>query len=110
MLKLVDQGIVEIIGPIRQEVLSGIPHKSKFDAVRDKLRTFPDLEIATEDYEEAAAYCNRCRSAGIQGSFTDFVICAVAARHELAIFTDDKDFIGFKKVLPIQLYHFGKGT
>jgi predicted nucleic acid-binding protein len=108
MLKLVNQGIVEIIGPIRQEILSGIRDSEKFATVRDRLRTFPDLEIATNDYEEAAACYNRCRSTGIQGSFTDFVICAVAIRHELAIFTDDKDFLGYKKVLPIRLYHFGQ--
>jgi predicted nucleic acid-binding protein len=104
MLKLVNQGLVEIIGPIRQEILSGIRDRPKFEAVRDRLRSFPDLEIMTGDYEEAAAYYNRCRSKGIQGSFTDFVICAVAARHELEIFTDDKDFLSYKSVLPIRLY------
>jgi predicted nucleic acid-binding protein len=109
MLKLVNHGLVEIIGPIRQEILSGIRDRSKFHVVRDRLRTFPDFEIGTSDYEEAAAYYNRCRSKGIQGSFTDFVICAVAIRHELEIFTDDKDFLGYKTVLPIRLYHFEKG-
>jgi predicted nucleic acid-binding protein len=104
MLKLVNQGLVEIIGPIRQEILSGIRDRSKFEGVRDRLRAFPDLEIETGDHEEAAAYYNRCRSKGIQGSFTDFVICAVAARHELEIFTDDKDFLSYKSVLPIRLY------
>jgi predicted nucleic acid-binding protein len=108
MLKLVNQGLVEIIGPIRQEILSGIRDRSKFEIVRDRLRTFPDLEIGTADYEEAAAYYNRCRAKGIQGSFTDYVICAAAVRHELAIFTDDKDFLGYKTVLPIRLYHFEK--
>jgi predicted nucleic acid-binding protein len=106
MLRLPNQGTVEIIGPIRQEILSGIRDRLKFEAVRDQLRTFPDLEIGTGDYEEAASYYNRCRSTGIQGSFTDFVICAVAIRHELVIFTDDKDFVGYRKVLPIRLYHF----
>ena len=104
MVKLVNLGLVEIIGPIRQEILSGIRDRSKFEMVRDRLRAFPDLEIGTGDYEEAAAYYNRCRSKGIQGSFTDFVICAVAVRQELAIFTDDKDFVGYGKVLPIRLY------
>jgi predicted nucleic acid-binding protein len=109
MLKLVNQGTVEIIGPIRQEILSGIRDRPKFDSVRDRLRSFPDLEIATDDYEEAASFYNRCRSTGIQGSFTDFVICAVAVKHDLEIFTDDKDFLGFKKVLPIRLYHLERG-
>ena len=106
MLKLVNQGLVEIIGPIRQEILSGIRDRSKFDVVRNRLRAFPDLEIGTGDYEDAAAYYNRCRSKGIQGSFTDFVICAVAIRHDLEVFTDDKDFLGYKTVLPIRLYRF----
>jgi predicted nucleic acid-binding protein len=104
MLKLVNQGLVEIIGPIRQEILSGIRDRPKFEAVRDRLRAFPDLEIGTADYEEAAAHYNRCRAKGIQGSFTDYVICAVAIRHDLEIFTDDKDFLRYKSVLPIRLY------
>ena len=108
MLKLVNQGLVEIIGPIRQEILSGIRDRSKFDVLRDRLRAFPDLEIGTGDYEEAAGYYNRCRSKGIQGSFVDFVICAVSIRHDLEIFTDDKDFLGYKSVLPIRLYPFGR--
>jgi predicted nucleic acid-binding protein len=108
MLDLVNQGLVEIIGPIRQEILSGIRDRPKFDVVRNRLRTFPDLEIRTSDYEEAAMYYNRCRSKGIQGSFIDFVICAVAVRYELEIFTDDKDFLGYKAILPIRLYHLEK--
>src|ERR1039457_7421502 len=54
MLKWVNQGLVEIIGPIRQEILSGIRGPSKFDVVKDRLRAFPDLEIGTDDNEEAA--------------------------------------------------------
>jgi predicted nucleic acid-binding protein len=108
MVKLVNRGLVEIIGPIRQELLSGIRDRPKFEVVRDRLRAFPDLEIGTADYEEAADYFNRCRAKGIQGSFTDFVICAAAVRHELAIFTDDKDFLGYETVLPIRLYHFAR--
>ena len=106
--KLVVHGLVEIIGPIRQELLSGIKERSKFELVRDRLRLFPDLEIKTEDYEEAASYYNRCRAKGIQGSSTDYLICAVAVRHDLAIFTDDNDFPGYARVLPIKLYPLGK--
>jgi len=108
LLKLVNHGLVEIIGPIRQETLSGIRDRSKFEVVRDHLRTFPDLEIGTNEYEEAASFYHQCRTKGIQGSFTDFVICAVAVRYDLAIFTDDKDFLRYKTVLPIHLYRFQK--
>lgn len=101
---LIADGAVEIIGPIRQELLSGIRDKSKFDLLRRRLRVFPDLEITPADYESAAACCNQCRAEGIQGSSTDFLICAIAIEHGLSIFTDDRDFIGYQKVLPVRLH------
>lgn len=108
MVKLVNHGVVEIIGPIRQELLSGIREQSQFERVREHLRKFPDLQITTDDYEEAASFYNRCRSRGIQGSSTDFLICAVATRNDLVIFTDDRDFVNYSKVLPIRLYPLKK--
>ena len=108
MARLVRQGVIEIVGPIRQELLSGIREPIQFEIVRDHLQRFVDLSIATGDYEEAASYYNRCRAKGIQGSSTDYLICALAVRYDLAIFTDDKDFMNYQKVLPIQLYPFGK--
>ena len=104
MVRLVNHGVVEIIGPIRQELLSGIREQSQFEQVREHLRRFPDLQITTDDYEEAASFYNRCRSKGIQGSATDFLICAVATQKDLVIFTDDRDFVSYSKVLPIRLY------
>jgi len=110
LLALIDSGLVEIIGPIRQEILSGIKDASKVAEVRDQLRAFPDLDIESADYEDAAALYNRCRSAGIQGSFTDYLICAMAVRHQLAIFTDDRDFQAYRRVLPIRLYALERRT
>ncbi len=52
----------------------------------------------------AARFFNLCRQQGIQGSNTDFLICAVAVHNRLAIFTTDKDFISFADHLPIPLY------
>jgi len=102
--ELVDDGRVVMIGPIRQELLSGIADRAQFDELREHLEAFPDLEITSDDYEEAARCFNRCREKGIQGSHTDFLICAVALRHELSIFTTDDDFKHYAKVLPIVLH------
>jgi hypothetical protein len=102
--RLVVQGVVELIGPIRQEVLSGIRDRKQHESVRERLRFFPDLPILTEDYEEAASYYSICKAKGIQGSSTDFLICAVAARNGLAIFTDDRDFLGYRRVLGVELF------
>jgi len=95
---------VEIIGPIRQEILSGIRYEDKFRKVNTYLSPFLDIPIIKEDYVTAARFFNLCRSKGIQGSNTDFLICAVALRNRLAIFTKDKDFLHFAKCLPIVLY------
>ena len=95
---------VKIIGPIRQELLSGIRSEKQFEELRLHLSAFPDLPIETPDYEKAAEFFNICRENGIQGSNTDFLICSVAHRRDLEIFTSDKDFIAFRKHLPIKLY------
>src|SRR4051812_15854912 len=94
---LVTNGAVTIVGPIRQELLSGIREKAKYDQVRLALRNFPDLALETGDFETAAEYFNLCRGRGVQGSLTDFLICAVAARRQLEIFTTDGDFQHYRK-------------
>ena len=95
---------VLMIGPIRQEILTGISDEEKYEQLRDKISAFHDEILVTEDFELAAKFSNECRRKGIQGSHTDFLICAVAVRSESAIFTVDKDFAMYKKHIPIQLY------
>ena len=101
---LVHAGRVTMLGAIRQELLSGIRATESFERLRDTLRAFPDEPLAAADYEEAAEYFNACRVRGVQGSNTDFLICAVAARRQLAILTTDADFLRFARVLPIVLH------
>jgi predicted nucleic acid-binding protein len=96
-----------LIGPVRQEVLSGIPAPTApttFEVVRQHLAAFDDLTLSTADYEEAARGFNTCRKKGVQGSHVDFLICAAAKRHSAAVFTTDKDFVRYAKHLDIELY------
>jgi predicted nucleic acid-binding protein len=101
---LIQDHRVQVIGPIRQEILSGIRSESQFNDLKKHLDSFPDLPILTDDYVEAARYFNLCRSKGIQGSNTDFLICSVSVRNELPIYTADKDFELFTKHIPIRLH------
>jgi len=101
---LIQDGRVAMIGPIRQEILSGIRERPHYERLREQLRSFPDSEITSGDYEEAASFYNRCRTKGIQGSNTDFLICAIAARNAFPIFTTDQDFTHYAGILPIELY------
>jgi predicted nucleic acid-binding protein len=105
--RLIVGGRALLIGPIRQELLSGIRERAAFERLREGLRAFPDLPLAVADYERAAACFNECRAAGVQGSNTDFLICAVAERHRIPILTTDADFREFARVLPVRLVDFG---
>jgi hypothetical protein len=93
-----------MLGPIRQEILSGIRNDSQFKKLQRHLESFPDLPIFTEDYVTAARFFNLCRSKGVQGSNTDFIICSVAVRNEFYIYTTDIDFELFSEYLPIVLH------
>ena len=104
LIELIGEGRVILIGPVRQELLSGIRHELQFHKLRSAMRAFEDLGLETEDYETAAAFSNSCMARGIQGSHVDFLICAVAARRRCEIFTDDGDFARFARVLPVQLH------
>lgn len=101
---LITNGQVVLLGAIRQEALSGIRYKEQFTRLRDYLRAFPDLEITTEEYELAAEFFNTCRYNGIQGSNTDFLICAVAHYRSYSIFTTDQDFENMRSYIPVDLY------
>jgi predicted nucleic acid-binding protein len=94
-----------MIGPVRQELLSGFKSRAQFEQLRDHLRSFPDLALESSDYEEAASVFNQCRERGIQGSNTDFLICAVAIRRDLSIFTTDGDFKHYARVLRFELHY-----
>ena len=100
---LIDEGRVVMLGPIRQEILSGIKEKNQFELLKRKLIEFPDHNITTMDYEKAAECYNTCRSKGIQGSNTDYLICAVAINNNMSIYTLDKDFKLFSKLIPIKV-------
>lgn len=102
--RLIADRRVRMIGPIRQELLSGIREEVQFERLERHLEAFPDEPLATEDYVRAARFFNQCRGKGVQGSNTDFLICAVAVRHGWSIYTTDRDFQRFARHLPIALH------
>lgn len=101
---LIRERRVLMIGPVRQELLSGIREESQSNRVRQKLESLEDLRIATSDYETAARMSNLCSSRGIANSAVDMLICAVATTSHSPILTTDGDFLMYSKVLPIKLF------
>jgi predicted nucleic acid-binding protein len=104
LTELISEGRVLMLGAVRQELLSGVRGADQFRTLRNGLRAFPDVALEEADYEEAASCFNRCRSRGIQGSNTDFLLCSVALRRGAAILTTDKDFARFARVLHFHLH------
>lgn len=104
LAELIRQGRAQIMGVVRQELLSGVRETEKFDKLRDYLRAFDDPRLEARDHEEAAQMHNRCRSRGVAGSAIDFLICAVAQRRDWQVFTTDVDFLRYEKVLAVKLY------
>jgi predicted nucleic acid-binding protein len=107
---LIDEGRVAMVGPIRQELLSGIRTRESFERLRDALRPFEDEPLERADFERAAEHFNACRASGLQGSNTDFLLCSVAERRRLPILTTDSDFTRFAAVIPIALHGRADGS
>jgi hypothetical protein len=104
LIELILNNDAQIIGPIRQEILSGYSNRKKFKELKNKLDAFPNLKIIDDDYVLAAEFSNECRKKGIQGGHIDFLICAVASRNKIPIFTCDNDFKRYSKTIKIELY------
>jgi predicted nucleic acid-binding protein len=102
--ELVREGRVQLLGTVRQEVLSGIREDTQFQRVRKHLRFFEDVMLAAEDYEEAARMSNRCKSSGIASTAADMLICAVSQRRRWQIFSTDQDFVRYGRVLDLHLF------
>ena len=102
--RLVRRGEAGLIGPIRQEVLSGIRDEKVFEAIQASLGDFRYFEIQPADYDRAAVFFNRCRSKGVAATAVDLLICAVAYRTGTPIFTTDPDFGHMAPHTGIELY------
>jgi predicted nucleic acid-binding protein len=101
---LVHDGRVAVMGPIRQEILSGVRLEQDFVRLRERLADYDDIPILTADYEQAARFFNICRARGVTGGGVDLLICAVAHRLDLPIFTTDPDFGTYSKHVPVKLH------
>ena len=102
--ELIGEGRAALIGPIRQELLSGIRRTEDFERLRGSLGAFEDTPITRDEYEQAARFFNLCRSRGITGTPGDLLICAAAVRHKQSVFTTDRDFDLYSQHLPVDLY------
>ncbi|MEM9479900.1 MAG: PIN domain-containing protein [Verrucomicrobiota bacterium] len=101
---LISDGRAVIIGPVRQEILSGVRYDEQFQRLKLALDAFPDLLIKAEDYVEAAQICNRCLESGFVLGNTDCLIAAIARRENVEVLTTDNDFKNIASVVSLGLF------
>jgi len=101
---VVREGRARLAGAIRQEILSGIREERDFERLCQRLRAFDDIPAETGDHERAAAFFNACRAKGVTPTSIDMLICALAERHGLDVFTTDRDFPRYATIVPIRLH------
>jgi hypothetical protein len=102
--RLVEAGEAKLIGIIRQEILSGIRKASDYEALRERLRAFPDITLTEADYEEAARLFNSCRARGHSFSAIDLLICVAAMRRGMPVYSIDADFRRLAEHIPVKLH------
>ena len=110
-----DPGAVEMVGDliirrgavlagiVKQELLSGIKEPERFRKLLSALSDFELLLATDEDHILAGRYFSKCRSCGVQGSFSDFLICAQASNNQMSILSSDRDFIHYLEHIPSKL-------
>lgn len=101
---LVASGRAVLTGPVHQEVLSGIRKAEVFEALHEKLAAFRYLEVLPADYVQAARFFNLCRSHGVAASHIDMLICAIAHRYDVPIFTTDPDFSAYGRYIDVRRF------
>ena len=86
----IQDGRVVIVGPVRQEVLSGIRHPAQFDKLRAALASYTDEPLTQLHFEEAARLFNLCQTRGVACGSTDILLCAVAVLQGFDLLTSDR--------------------
>jgi predicted nucleic acid-binding protein len=102
--ELIKEGRTRMIGPVRQELLSGIQTTEQFDKLCSIMQPFLDEPLTSADYEDAAKASNECRRKGLAVSIVDALICSVGISRGWAVFTTDPDFVNYSKILPLKLH------
>jgi predicted nucleic acid-binding protein len=103
--ELIRENRAQLIGPVRQELLSGISAPAQYESLRRQLRAFADEPLRLKDFEKAAHVANECRRKGVVSASVDALLCAVAMERSWSVFTSDADFGRYSGVVRLSLHN-----
>lgn len=89
LAQAIQDGRVVMVGPVRQELLSGISDHQQFDRLSNTLTAFSDEPLNSSTYVEAARLDNLCRRNGVQCGVVDMLLCAAALENGWTILTNN---------------------
>lgn len=90
---------------ILMEVLQGTRDDEAFDKIKSFMESLPLIELAYDDYFEAANIYRTCRKRGITiRKSIDCIIAALAINHDLELFSNDRDFDNIRKHFNLKEY------
>ena len=84
---------VVVVGPILQELLSGLKDPATFASLEVEMERFPLLELHRRTYAAAARLTNLCHRAGFQPGAVDALIAAACVEHGCPLLTADAHFL-----------------
>jgi predicted nucleic acid-binding protein len=84
-LSYLENDEIVLVGSIVQEILTGLREPELFIKLEVFLKAVPYLQTEQADHVQAASFNNVCRAKGVQASFVDSLICAMASRRNLKI-------------------------
>lgn len=84
---------IVVVGPVIQELLSGVKDTATFAHLEAEMGLIPLLELHRRTYAAAARLTNRCQQGGFQPSPVDALIAAACLEHGCPLLTADGHFL-----------------
>jgi predicted nucleic acid-binding protein len=88
---------IVLVGPIIQELLSGVREQAVFAQLEAGIRWFPLLDLDRSTYVAAARLTNRCLQDGYQPGAVDVLIAAACIERACPLLTADTHFLEIAK-------------
>ena len=89
---LIEQDRVVLIGPVLAEVLYGFRRQEQADWAASRLRDLSWIDVAWDDWRNAASLGRQLAAGGQRLPLTDLVIATIARRYDLSVHTVDPHF------------------
>ncbi|HOT74329.1 MAG TPA: PIN domain-containing protein [Candidatus Wallbacteria bacterium] len=90
---------IAICGVTKSELIYGAKNEKEIESISEALSDFIYIEI-DDIWEDVGRLLFELKTKGVTIPFQDAIICSLALKNDLKIWSDDKHFKLVKKVIP----------